>query len=213
MPKIMSKRKINIKQLANYFTILFVLISLSACQTLSSNQKALTDKSYNRAKLDQQLLALDRFSVKGVIGIIYNQKADSANFSYSQKGDDFDIRLYGPLGIGSVQIIGNDNKVTLIDNKGNETQADNVQNLMMQQLGWFVPIDGLKYWIRGVSISDQDSNLELNDNNLAKAIIETGWDIKYENYSLIDVKYPLPNKMKMSRADLTIKIVIKSWQL
>ncbi|MDE4998836.1 lipoprotein insertase outer membrane protein LolB, partial [Francisella tularensis] len=40
-----------------------------------------------------------------------------------------------------------------------------------------------------------------------------GWSISYSNYQLVDSKYNLPTKIRMSRDNLTIKIVIKSWQI
>ena len=161
--------------------------------------------------LEAKLQKLDKWSASGVIGIRYNGKADSANYVYKQDGDDFSIKLYGPLGIGSIEIKGNDSKVVFIDNKGKETQANNIKVLMMQQLGWYVPVEGLKSWVKGIPISDKDTNKQIDDNNLVQILLERNWKIDYSGYKIFDGEYPLPTKIKMVRDDLYLKIIVKSW--
>ena len=209
----MSKIKTSIKQQVKLAFIAITLLVLSSCQSLNTSNSTEINKStkFDMTALEAKLNKLDNWTASGVIGIRYNGKADSANYVYSQDGDDFSIKLYGPLGIGSIEIKGDGNKVTLIDNKGKETQADSAESLMMQQLGWYVPVEGLKSWIKGIPVSDKDTNRQINDNNLVQILLEKGWEIDYSGYKMFDGEYPLPTKIKMTRDDLSLKIVVKSW--
>ncbi|MDE4972331.1 lipoprotein insertase outer membrane protein LolB, partial [Francisella tularensis] len=54
---------------------------------------------------------------------------------------------------------------------------------------------------------------ELKNNNLLSKLSQNGWSISYSNYQLVDYKYPLPTKIRMSRDNLTLKLVIKSCQI
>ncbi|BCD92050.1 outer-membrane lipoprotein LolB [Francisella halioticida] len=172
-----------------------------------------SQRNFEQAKIKPQLLKLDSWKIKGVLGIIYNDKAETANYIYSQDGDKFSIKLYGPLGIGSIQIKGDSDKVTLENSKGQKIEAKNAKSLMIEQLGWYVPVNGLKYWVKAVAIPNIKYKSKLNQNNLIKTLEQNNWDISYKNYKLVDFKYPLPSRIRMSRNNLIIKIVIKSWQI
>ena len=195
--------------------IVIALFVLPSCQSLSVNNSTEINKStkFDITALEAKLQKLNKWAATGVIGIRYNGKADSANYVYSQNGDDFSIKLYGPLGIGSIEVKGNDKEAIFVDNKGKKTQANNVESLMMQKLGWFVPVEGLKSWIKGIPVSDKDTNRQVGDNNLTEVLLEKGWEIDYSDYKMFDEKYPLPTKIKMTRDDLYLKIIVKSWAI
>lgn len=214
MQNTMLKSKIDIKQkikLALVFGISFFLVS---CATTSSKISSISkETTYQQAQVQQQLSKLTKWQAKGVIGIIYNNKADSANYIYSQDGDEFSIKLYGPLGIGSVEIYGDSKHVTIENSKGEKAQAKDTKTLMQEQLGWYVPVEGLRYWIKAATLPNAKTNIQLNQNKLIDRLSQNGWDISYKGYELVDDKYPLPSKIRMLRDNLILKIVIKSWQV
>ena len=197
-----------------FFSFFVVLNLLVSCATTETKAVPIpSQKSFQQDKVKSKLLKLNSWKVKGVIGIIYNNKAESANYIYSQDDDKFNIKLYGPLGIGSVQIKGDPNKVTLENSKGQKAQAKDAKSLMIEQLGWYVPVDGFKYWIKATAIPNIKYKSKLNQNNLLDKLEQNNWDISYKAYQLVDFKYPLPSKIRMSRDNLIVKIVIKSWQI
>lgn len=210
----MSKLKTGIKQIYKLLLVSLFAIAIVSCTTVQTKMTPISPKNtFEQDKIKPQLLKLDSWKIKGVLGIIYNNKAESANYIYTQDGDKFSIKLYGPLGIGSVQIKGDSNQVTLENSKGQKIQAKDAKSLMLEQLGWYVPVDGLKYWVKGVAIPSIKYKSKLNHNNLVEMLEQNGWDISYKSYKFVGSKYPLPSRIRMSRDNLIIKIVIKSWQI
>ncbi|WP_080555410.1 lipoprotein insertase outer membrane protein LolB [Francisella hispaniensis] len=210
----MSKLKIDIKHRFSLVIALILIILLSSCVTTQSNITAISTKMvFNQETTYNKLLKLKKWQANGIIGIIYDNQAESANYIYLQDGDNFSIKLYGPLGIGSVEIKGDTNSVSLENSKGQKLTAKDTKTLMLEQLGWYVPVDGLKYWIKAIAIPSIRQTSELNTNNLLNKLSQNGWNIVYSNYQLVDSTYPLPTKIRMSRDNLTLKIVIKSWQI
>ncbi|MBK2356318.1 lipoprotein insertase outer membrane protein LolB [Francisella hispaniensis] len=210
----MSKLKIDIKHRFSLVIALILIILLSSCATTQSNITAISTKMvFNQENTYNKLLNLKKWQANGIIGIIYDNQAESANYTYLQDGDNFSIKLYGPLGIGSVEIKGDTNSVSLENSKGQKLTAKDTKTLMLEQLGWYVPVDGLKYWIKAIAIPSIRQTSELNTNNLLNKLSQNGWSISYSNYQLVDSTYPLPTKIRMSRDNLTLKIVIKSWQI
>ena len=210
----MSKLKIDIKHRFSLVIALILIILLSSCATTQSNITAIsTEMVFNQETTYNNLLNLKKWQVNGIIGIIYDNQAESADYIYLQDGDNFSIKLYGPLGIGSVEIKGDTNSVSLENSKGQKLTAKDAKALMLEQLGWYVSVDGLKYWIKAIAIPNIRQTSELNTNNLLSKLSQNGWSINYSNYQLVDSRYPLPTKIRMSRDNLTLKIVIKLWQI
>lgn len=210
----MLKSKIDIKQKFKLVVVFVCTLFLVSCATTSSKISPISkEATYQQDQVQQQLSKLTKWQAKGVIGIIYNNKADSANYIYSQDGDEFSIKLYGPLGIGSVEIYGDSKHVVIENSKGEKAQAKDAQTLMQEQLGWYVPVEGLQYWIKAAAVPNAKKDIQLNQNKLIDKLSQNGWDISYKGYELIDDKYPLPSKIRMVRDSLILKIVIKSWQV
>ncbi|WP_082343486.1 lipoprotein insertase outer membrane protein LolB [Francisella persica] len=206
--------KIDIKHKFSLSIALVLIILLSSCATTRSNITAITTMIvFDQETIYNNLLNLKKWQANGVIGIIYNNQAESANYIYLQDGNNFSIKLYGPLGIGSVEIKGDTNSVLLENSKGQKLEAKDPKTLMLEQLGWYVPVDGLKYWVKAIAIPNIRQTSKLNQNNLLSKLSQNGWNIAYSNYELVDSKYPLPMKIRMSRDDITLKIFIKSWQI
>ncbi|MED7789112.1 lipoprotein insertase outer membrane protein LolB [Francisella sp. 19X1-34] len=214
MQNIMSKLKIGIKQISKFLLVSLFASVIVSCTTMQTKIVPISSKNtFEQDKVKDQLLKLNNWQIRGVLGIIYNDKAESANYIYTQDGDKFSIKLYGPLGIGSVKITGDPNQVTLENSQGQKIQAKDAKSLMLEQLGWYVPVDGLKYWVKGIAIPNIKYKSKLNQNNLTETLQQNNWDISYKNYQLVSSKYPLPSRIRMDRDNLIIKIVIKSWQI
>ncbi|QIW09274.1 lipoprotein insertase outer membrane protein LolB [Francisella sp. LA112445] len=214
MLNIMSKLKIGIKQISKLLLGSLFASAVVSCTTMQTQMVPISSKNtFEQDKIKPQLLKLDNWQIRGVLGIIYNDKAESANYIYTQDGDKFSIKLYGPLGIGSVQIKGDPSQVTLENSKGQKIQAKDAKSLMLEQLGWYVPVGGLKYWVKGVAIPSIKYKSKLNQNNLTETLQQNNWNISYKNYQFVGSKYPLPSRIRMDRDNLIIKIVIKSWQI
>ena len=202
----------NIKKITKLLVLTLVITVLSSCATVTSRDISANTR-FDTKSLTPRLANLTKWEAKGVIGIIHDNNADSASYVYIQKGNTFSIKLYGPLGVGSVEIFGNDDKVTLKTSDGQSTQSSDIRSLMMQQLGWYVPIDGLKYWIKSTAVPDEKFKTEKNINNLPTEILQDGWTITYKKYKLVKNIYPLATNIKMTRKNMSIKILVKEWQL
>ena len=213
MHKIMLLLKTNTKNRFTLLIIIFISVFISACATNSELDIPLSTPAFNKQEIQSELTNISDWKISGVIGVKYNGKADSANYIWQQKGDNFYIKIYGPLGVGAVEIQGDKNSIELTDSDGKKTASDNVESLLNQKLGWSVPVNGLVYWVKGIAQPKTQKQTKYNRQNLLENLQQDGWNIEYKNYKLISSKYPLPSKVFMSRNDITIKVIIKSWEI
>ncbi len=200
-----------------YPLITFFLLLITGCTTISTPKAPLmptTSPQTQWQSYQQNLQKLTQWQASGVIGIIINHKAESANFIWKQNKQDFWIQIYGPLGIGATTFSGDDHQVELKRSNGDVIKSQSLEALMQSQLGWSLPIEGLYYWARGLYIPQVPYRKTLNNFGLVQNLKQQGWQIQYKDYMLYDTQYPLAEKIIFRYGDdLKITLVIKSWLL
>ncbi len=202
-------------------TIISVLMMwLSGCALLSNDVTTHPPKIVQKKQRDsawqdqqQQLMALQKWTMQGTIGVRWKEKAQSASFIWHQNGQSFYLELYGAFGIGDTVFKGTPTNVTMIDHHGNKHQADSLQALMDQQVGWHLPIEGLIYWGRGLAIPDVAKSITLNQYGLLATLRQKGWQIQYQDYQVYADQWALPTRITLQRNDLTLTAVIKQWDV
>ena len=152
-----------------------------------------------------------RWQFSGLVGFRVPNKTASANISWQQRGKVFSIILSGPLGIGANKLVGNGQMVTLTNDQGKTFKANSAKRLMMQNMGWSVPVKGLIYWLKGLAVPGVPKVLKLNAFGLIDTLAQEGWLIRYSQYHYAD-KLILPGRIIMNQRDVHITLVINHWQ-
>ena len=189
-----------------------LLLTLSGCSQFSTQEQlggSGTAEAWQSHK--QQLTPIDAWQMNGKIGIRSEKESGSAVLFWLQRQDYFDIRLSGPLGQGSTRLTGRQNAARLeIANHG-IYQASSAEALMQQQLGWSLPVEHLLWWVRGLPAPSSKSQLQLDHNSLLSTLEQDQWRVEYLSYRT-ENGLQLPERIKLSGADLQITLVIKEWQ-
>ena len=89
------------------------------------------------------------FRLRGKIAVRGPGDAFSASFDWMQRGEAFDIELWGPLGQGRVRLRGDGTRLTVTDARGGTVTGVSAEPLIASTLGWSVPVSALPYWVRG----------------------------------------------------------------
>ncbi|MGI9286063.1 MAG: lipoprotein insertase outer membrane protein LolB [Pseudomonadales bacterium] len=176
-------------------------IYLSACATQSSKID-----SHNNAVAD-----IEQWHIRGKIGIRSPTESLSAMLNWQQLTGAYTIRLSGTLGSGSLQIIGNDNGVTVRQAGEIDQYASNAGLLLQRRLGWSVPIEHVYYWVRGLPAAVPVDRQTNSDGQLS-VLEQAGWRIEYLRYQQF-ANFALPSKLRLQHEDLKVTLIIKEWQL
>ncbi len=174
---------------------------LAACTTQPSKID-----SYNSAVAN-----IEQWHIRGKIGIRSPTKSLSAMLNWQQLTGAYTIRLSGALGSGSLQIIGNDDGVTVRQAGQADQYATNAEQLLQQRFGWSVPIEYFYYWIRGLPAALPIDQQTRADGQL-RLLEQAGWRIEYLRYQQF-ADFALPSKLRLQHEDLKVTVVIKQWQL
>jgi len=205
----------NIKTLYKFLFILTIFVTLSSCAIFSGSRSTKIDiNKPTQSEKNYQHQFLDNYISNGVIGIIHNGKAESASFYWQQNGDKFSLRVYGPLGFGAVKVEGDSRTIVFTDKDGKANKVSDVRAYMQQNFGWYIPIKLLQKWLQAIpEIHSEFTSTLYKNTKLIKILEQFGWNINYSGYSLLDGEYILPSKLRMTRDNISVKMVVKNWQI
>lgn len=193
------------KQL-KFFAIVVGFSLLSAC----SNIPVKTDEHYKVADRTH-LYLLKKWAFDGRISLSDGKESWSANIVWGHTEGKDEIKLSGLLGQGAAFITLTDKSVTI--NRGDEKpkQSTQVEEFIQQQLGVFVPVRALRFWVLGL-INPASSYVEKGD-----GFKQSNWDVHYlqmQNIQLQNQKSEwLPRKIGVEQGDAKLKLVIDQWTL
>lgn len=184
-------------------TLIGLLIFLVGCSSSLKHGEISTPKAVS--KIDTPVS--DRWSAKGRLAVIHGKKGANASFVWQQIQDRYQIRMHGPFGAGSVLITGTPHEVFAQEANGKKHHAISAEQLMQRLVGWHLPLSGLRYWIRGLSVPNAPvTEKRYNKKGFLTHIEQEGWTIRYTEY-----KDALPQKIELHHPKLKIKLIVTAW--
>ena len=132
---------------------------------------------------------------------------------YWQQGKEiYQMNFNAPFGQGGLQLDGNSQRVEMHTTDGQMLVAADAESLLRQQFGWRLPLNSLRYWVRGVPVPTKGVAplLFFGEAGRLDRLRQSGWDIEYPSYRLAD-GLMLPRKVYLENDDLSVRLVIDRW--
>ncbi len=197
--------------------LLILLLFLQACSEKPSVSKTGDQVDIDRIWLERQkdLAAILGWSLKGRIALRTDDNGWSATLNWRQIDQQYTMRIIAPLGLGTYEIRQDAEKITLLTDENKVFKAKNAESLMLENLGWSVPVSGLRYWIRGIPDPNHPiDSFALNDEaqlvNIKQSTNGSTWEIRFLSYKSVD-QYTLPGKLVLTNSKAKITILAKQW--
>ncbi len=187
------------------------VFGLSSCVTAPRVGLA---PQFDWSERQQQLQQLQHWSFSGRLAIKddANNESWSASLRWRQEGDRYDIQLSGAFGQGAARLFGHEGHAVIEMPKHSALTATSAEALMQQQLGWYIPVQGLKYWLRGMPEPGSVSQHVFNEVGRLASLQQSGWRISYRDYLDVD-GFELPRKLVLENPRLRARLVIDRWHL
>jgi outer membrane lipoprotein LolB len=192
-----------------YPLIILYMILLSACMTMPAKQAAF-NQNIPWSQRQQVLRQIKHWHLQGAIAINTTQKNFTASLDWRQQPQQYRVTIFGPLGIGTVQIAGKPHLVVLRTADNQLFTARSPNQLLQQQLGWHLPITNLYYWIRGLPAPGTKSVKSFDAYHHIIYMQQQGWNIRYLQYTGA-YHTDLPCKIFLNNPRIHLKIVITRW--
>ncbi|MFT4671759.1 MAG: outer membrane lipoprotein LolB [Pseudohongiellaceae bacterium] len=193
--------------LAIYFTLLLSL--LNACSNLAPPAERSSDWVRQRTALQE----LDSWQLRGRVNVRYNDESDTPSIQWTQQNIEYHIRLWGTFNVGTTVVVGRPGYVTL-EQGGDVLTASSPEDLILQQLGYELPVSYLEYWIKGIPAPGSRSDLRFNELNQLIALTQGGWTVSYTDLRQYG-NLSLPRRVDVTRNedDIRLRFFRLNWQL
>ena len=208
MRSLSAQCKSKIKYFVSKFFLLALGIILSKCSTTTidlsnhnwQDQRALLEKTND-------------WQLRGRVNVRYQSESYTPRIQWQQQGGNYKIRLWGTFNAGNTVIIGEPKLVTM-EHDGNSITANTPEELVLDNLGYELPISYLEFWVRSLPVPGSDAELEFNVQNHLSTIKQDGWEIAYLDMRQFDGVI-LPRRVEITgpRNDIRLRFVGLSWAL
>lgn len=179
---------------------------LSAC-AVQSPAPTVSDWEAHR----EDLAMLENWSFSGRLAVKSPQGADSARLQWTQRGEDLELELSGPVGMKQLRLVSEGSTARLWKD-GNWQSLDSAEQALREQLGWSLPLDYLPWWLRGLPSPGLEAGDEVIEDGRLQKLQQAGWTVEYPDYQAID-NYALPRTILFQRDQVRGKILLKQWTL
>jgi len=192
---------------ANYFLIGVIALLLAGC--------AFTPREapIHQAALQHQLLSLNEWAINGKIAISHKNQGTNLSFDWQhQDPQHYVMDLSGALGQGASRLMVHQGVALLTLDDGSVHAGENADALVAKVLHWDIPLAALDYWVRGLPFPGAAYTVGYDEYHRVVTLEQQGWRIHYSAFLSVH-KFELPEKLQASNGEVTLKVIIKRWEL
>lgn len=186
-----------------------LLLTLASCTSLAPP----AETNSNWAQLRNSLEALDSWEMRGRVDVLYDGESNTPRIRWSQQALEYTIRLWGTLNAGNTLITGQPGRVTL--EQGNDVlTAASAEDLILQQLGYELPVSYLEFWVKGIPAPNSSFELRFNELNQLEQLQQDGWTVSYPDLRQYG-EITLPRRVEVTRPqnDIRLRFIGLNWSL
>jgi outer membrane lipoprotein LolB len=197
------------------------ILILAACNLANAQntvpletKKSKYGKSSKRTnnKISTKASHISSFALNGAMAVRSQRKSWTASVNWIQRGaGNFNIRLSGPIGSGTILINKQGGSVSYRD--GSRTaSSSNANQLLYKETGVRLPVNNLFYWVRGIPTPGAVQSAQKDQSGRLQVLRQSGYTIVYGNYTSIG-DTALPTQIRLEGNGVLIKMAIKRWKI
>jgi outer membrane lipoprotein LolB len=160
----------------------------------------------------RELLQQQRdFSLRGRVAVAAGERGFLASLRWVQQGEQAQIRLDGPLGLGALAIETDGAALLVTTARGERLDGEAARTELERQLGFALPLDSLRYWVQGLPspAAPAAESLEAGQPRLAR-LEQLGWTVDYSEYQPAPAEHR-PRRLVANNAGARVRLLIESW--
>lgn len=190
--------------------LLSLIIVTSGCTPLWQQKPTQSADLLWQERLAEQA-ELKQWAFKGRTAITQGREGWNAGIKWEEHHEQFHIKLFGPFSQGGIALDGDQQAVTLTLDDGRTMMAATPEQLLLEAMGWLLPVSALRDWVRGVPYSKAAiDNQQLDEQGRLTLLKQAGWTIEFLRYVPFE-SYSMPSKVFMKHPDLSVRLVVTDW--
>lgn len=158
-----------------------------------------------------RVMAQSAWALAGRVSINSEHESWQASVQWQQWESGFEVLLQGPLGQGSLRLRSSQGSVVLETSDGQRQVDASAEQLVYQRLGVMLPLEKLRFWVRGVAAPETPAVMEWDDLGHVQRLQQEGWDVRYKSYMTTAEGLPIPMKLFIAQAPWQVKVMLDNW--
>ncbi|MCC5795702.1 MAG: outer membrane lipoprotein LolB [Methylophaga sp.] len=159
----------------------------------------------------QELQQLNNWSFRGRTIITQGREGWNAGVYWREQTPAFSIRLSGPFAQGGMLLEGQEERVTMTLNSGEQFSAETPEALLAEALGWLLPVSALRDWVRGMPYAAMNvDDMQLDNQGRITLLYQAGWEVSFEEYMPFS-GHQVPAKVFIKHPDLSVRLLMNRW--
>jgi outer membrane lipoprotein LolB len=187
------------------------LLMLSGCAVLPQPKPSSSVPSVELRSV--QVLNHSNWQFKGRIAVKGGGNNGSGRINWEQQGDHFSIRVIAPVTGKTWMLSGDDKRSHLEGGDHGSVWGDDAEVLLQNEVGWAIPLQQVRDWVRGIPSSPDHAQYVLNPQGQINWLNEKGWRIEYQAWALEKSGFWMPRRMVASRSPHEIRLAVDRWVL
>lgn len=147
------------------------------------------------------------YRLSGRLAVSDGRDGGSASFVWTQQGDRFEVELRQPVSQRTWRLRGGPRSAVLEGAEDGPRHGPSAEALLLDVLGWHVPVAALRDWVRGLPHA-QGAEIGRDGSGRAVSIAETGWQVDYRAW-LDDSAWP--TRIVARREPYSVRLSIHDW--
>ncbi len=152
------------------------------------------------------------FDIVGRVLVSGEGRAFSSNLRWRHGGGSDELWLMSPVGQTLAHIRADGSGATLTTADQQEYRAFSAEGLTRRALGWALPLDGLRHWVRAQPAPGGEiATLNRDAQGRVERIEQGDWVIRYD-YGDAPSALLRPRRIDLGRGGQRIRLVIDTWR-
>jgi outer membrane lipoprotein LolB len=185
---------------------------LHACSVTPFRPPESVEAAMAYQKRLDRLQSFEHWTLKGRLAISNGKDGGSGNLIWQNDGDETQISFHGAMGKGAWQLHASPAGARIELANGEVHNAPTLAALVVQEVGWQIPIDALSWWIKGLADPANWESRELDEKGQLLKLSQLGWEVEFGNYAEVSGS-SLPAKLTAHRGKYLVKMVIQAWNV
>ena len=201
-----------------WLALFFSLFMLAGCQSLTFSVSDPELASRTPRECGESITLSGRVSLQYTLSQNGRSESVHGRFSWQQSGNAIRVGLYSPLGQTMARIEIHPDLAIFYAPGRTPVAARNPDELLLNQIGWPLPILGLRHWLLGCMQLDDGQFLQATPSS-PELTTANGWSIRYERWMPFGENQLVPRRIDMSFTPLSpapvtaihIRLVADDW--
>jgi outer membrane lipoprotein LolB len=163
-----------------------------------------------QAERETAVAAQSAWSFSGRIAVSNASDSGSGRIEWTQDGGSYAIELRAPVTRRSWRLRGEPGWAMLEGLDGGPFEGDSAEALLVEHVGWTVPLADLAAWVRGARAASP-SEIEFAPDGRPARLRQGGWIIDYRGWH--EGEPLLPSKVFAQRGEERVRLLVDRWDV